>query len=448
MGVIKFSIMLDDGCVLLTQSCYIRGLSKKQYNVLVDVCLKLNDLRNCAVEKTPFVKSSDGKHFNKINFKQVIGNVKKEFKDKYSLIQAGVADAAIKKHVDSFNGFVALKNKSVDGEYDLKVNSPHKHDSGRLHNIIIPRGSITSSKKKLSEGYIELPLSRKYKKELESKDCRPKIKIPENIRDKNLIQVEIIPINNGRMFKANFTYQEEIDPWNLDKEKVMGIDVGVNNFVTIVTTERTPYIVDGRHLKSQIAFKCKKTAYYQSILNKQGLKRSKRIGKINTKFKGIQNNFLNQATNFILQVCQEQDVGTIVLGYNKNFQYKSNMGPTQNQIFTQYAFKKFIDKLLTKCKIHDITLIITEESYTSKSSFLDDDILPTYNENDEEKKHKFKGKRIKRGLYKTLKGILINADVNAACNIIRKSKQKFNKERLCKWAQDAPIKIKLHKNNL
>ena len=134
----------------------------------------------------------------------------------------------------------------------------------RLLSNHIPRGSITSSKKKLSEGYIELPLSRKYKKELESKDCRPKIKIPENIRDKNLIQVEIIPINNGRMFKANFTYQEEIDPWNLDKEKVMGIDVGVNNFVTIVTTERTPYIVDGRYLKSQIAFKCKKTAYYQS----------------------------------------------------------------------------------------------------------------------------------------------------------------------------------------
>ena len=82
----------------------------------MDVCLKLNDLRNCAVEKIPFVKSSDGKHFNKINFKQVIGNVKKEFKDLYSLIQAGVADAAIKKHVDSFNGFVALKNKSIGGD--------------------------------------------------------------------------------------------------------------------------------------------------------------------------------------------------------------------------------------------------------------------------------------------------------------------------------------------
>ena len=216
------------------------------------------------------------------------------------------------------------------------------------------------------------------------------------------------------------------------------------NFAAIVTTEMTPCLVDGRYLKNQIAFKCKKTAHYQSILNKQGLKRSQRISKINEKFKGIQNNFLNHVTAFIMETCQKQDVGTIILGYNRNFQYKSDMGPTQNQIFTQYAFKKFIEKLQIQCQLHDITLIIQEESYTSKSSFLDNDILPVYDENDKQK-HEFKGKQIKRGLYKTLKGIFINADVNAACNIIRKSKQKFNKERLCKWVRDAPIKIKLHK---
>ena len=118
------------------------------------------------------------------------------------------------------------------------------------------------------------------------------------------------------------------------------------------------------------------------------------------------------------------------------------MGKKQNQIFSQIAFKQFKEKRETQTQKHDITLIIQEESYTSKSSFLDNDILPVYDENDKQK-HEFKGKRIKRGLYKTLKGILINADVNAACNIIRKSKQKFNKERLCKWVRDAPIKIKL-----
>ena len=71
------------------------------------------------------------------------------------------------------------------------MNEPKKHDDDCLHNIIILQGSITSSKKKLAEGYIELPLSREYKKGLESNECRPHIKIPENIHDKDIIQVEI-----------------------------------------------------------------------------------------------------------------------------------------------------------------------------------------------------------------------------------------------------------------
>ena len=152
--------MVDENCVYLTQSCLVRGLSKKQYNVLVDVCLKINDIRNCAVELTQLVKSDDDVHYNDLNFIPIIGRFKKEYRTEYSYVQAGVADAAIKKHVDSFNGFVALKNKSIDDEYKLRVNPPKKHDDNRLHNIIIPEGSITSSKKKLEEGYIELPLNR------------------------------------------------------------------------------------------------------------------------------------------------------------------------------------------------------------------------------------------------------------------------------------------------
>lgn len=189
------------------------------------------------------------------------------------------------------------------------------------------------------------------------------------------------------MFKANFTYEVEKEPLDLDKSKVMGIDLGVNNFATIVTSEGTPYIVDGKFLKSQIAFKCKKTAHYQSLLNKQGLKKSARIEKINNKFKGIQNNFLNQTTRFIIDLCIKQDVGTIILGYSKDFQYKTNMKSKDNQVFTHYAFKQFINKLETQCTKYDITLIITEESYTSKSSFLDNDILPVYGENRKEKRN-------------------------------------------------------------
>ena len=144
--------------------------------------------------------------YKKLNYKHIISEVKKEFESTYSFVQTGIANSAIKKHVDSFNAFIALKNKKVDGEYNRCLNEPQKHDDNCLHNIIIPNVSITSSKKKRAEGYIELPLSREYKKGLESKDCRPCIKIPENIRDKRgLFWWKFIPINNGRMFKANFT---------------------------------------------------------------------------------------------------------------------------------------------------------------------------------------------------------------------------------------------------
>ena len=436
--------MSENSKMFLTKSIIIRGLNQKQYDVLVDVSSKLNELRNCAVEITKMFKASDGRHYEKTNYKSIISRVKTEFKKEYSITQSSISNAVIKKHVESFNSYIALTNKKIDGKYDRKVNKPKKHDIGRLHNIIIQKHSITSSKKKLEEGYIELPLSKAYKKTMKDKSCRPRIKIPEDIRDERFIQVEIIPIDNGKMFKANFTYEMEVEPLDLNENNVMGIDLGVNNFAAIVTSEGTPYIVDGRCLKNQIYFKCKKVAHYMSILNKQRLKTSKRIQKINTKFQGKQNNFLNQTVHFILQQCLEQNIGTIILGYNKNFQFKSNMGRKQNQIFTSIAFKKFKEKLETQCKKHEITLILQEESYTSKSSFLDDDILPIYDPSLEKKpKYKFKGIREERGLYKTQEGKYINADVNAAANIIKKRKHEFNYERLYKWVQTAPIKIKL-----
>ena len=259
--------MSENSKMFLTKSIIIRGLNQKQYDVLVDVSSKLNELRNCAVETTKMFKASDGRHYEKTNYKSIISRVKTEFKKEYSITQASISNAVIKKHVESFNSYIALTNKKIDGKYDRKVNKPKKHDTGRLHNIIIQKQSITSSKKKLEEGYIELPLSKAYKKTMKDKSCRPRIKIPEDIRDKKLIQVEIIPIDNGKMFKANFTYEIEVEPWDLDKNNVMGIDLGVNNFAAIVTSEGTPYLVDGRGLKNQIYFKCKKVAHYMSILN-------------------------------------------------------------------------------------------------------------------------------------------------------------------------------------
>ena len=87
--------------------------------------------------------------------------------------------------------------------------------------LLFKKDPLLHLKRSQQKVIYELPLSREYKKELESKKCRPRIKIPENIRDKKIIQVEIIPINNGRMFQANFTYEVEKEPLYLDKSKVI-----------------------------------------------------------------------------------------------------------------------------------------------------------------------------------------------------------------------------------
>ena len=122
------------------------------------------------MEKTLFVKFH-GKHFKKINFKSIISIVKKEFKSEYSCIQTVMVETAIKKYVDSFNGFIALKNNEIDGKYNQEVSPSKKHDDNRLHKIIISKESITSSKKKLEACYIELALKESIKKQLESSDA-------------------------------------------------------------------------------------------------------------------------------------------------------------------------------------------------------------------------------------------------------------------------------------
>jgi putative transposase len=95
------------------------------------------------------------------------------------------------------------------------------------------------------------------------------------------------------------------------------------------------------------------------------------------------------------------------------------MGKRNNQNFVQIPHARFIAMLTYKAELVGITLLLTEESYTSKASFLDCDLLPVRKPNDEAR-YTFSGKRVKRGLYRASNNRYINADVNGAYNIIRK----------------------------
>ncbi|WP_293085822.1 transposase [Moorena sp. SIO4A1] len=135
--------------------------------------------------------------------------------------------------------------------------------------------------------------------------------------------------------------------------------------------------------------------------------------------------FANKAARYVVNWCRENKISKIVIGYNPDLKQRVNMGKRNNQKFTQIPIYMFKDKLESLCQRYGIELAEQEESYTSKASSLDQDELPVWNA-DNPKKYTFSGKRVKRGLYRTSKGWLINADCNGALNIIRKHTSKPN----------------------
>ena len=123
-------------------------------------------------------------------------------------------------------------------------------------------------------------------------------------------------------------------------------------------------------------------------------------------------------SRYIINRLIENQIGILVIGNNPNWKQDINLGKKNNQNFVQIPFFKLIEQLKYKAKLVGIKVIINEESYTSKASFLDWDDLPVYEKG---VKHRFSGKRVKRGLYKASNGIKYNADVNGSLNILRKA---------------------------
>ena len=223
----------------------------------------------------------------------------------------------------------------------------------------------------------------------------------------------------------------------------MAIDIGVDNLATCVSNVETPFIIDGRKLKSINQYWNKQKAYLQSIaMKQQKVRTTHQINRLTSKRNNCVNDYIKKAARVIINNCIENHIGTLYVGYNKGFKYSVNMGKTNNQNFVQIPFGKLHEQLSFLCWTYGIMYQEVEESYTSKSSFLDDDPLPEYKP-EQPYTGAFSGKRIKRGLYRSADGTLINADVNGAYNIMRKGKQNFSKEGLSSGLLESPMRIQI-----
>ncbi len=226
-------------------------------------------------------------------------------------------------------------------------------------------------------------------------------------------QVRIVP--KTYHYSIEVVYEpKDVTQSSSGVEGIAGIDIGLNNLATITSNQKgfVPLIVNGKPLKSINAYYHKKKAVLQSYL-KGERKTSIKIEQLTHKRNVKVDNYLHNASRFIVNHLAANRIGTLVIGKNDNWKQGINLGKRNNQNFVAIPHARFIEMLTYKAQLAGIAVKVIEESYTSKCSFLDDEPCVKHSE--------YKGKRIKRGLFRAGDGRLINADVNGSANIIKKA---------------------------
>ena len=391
----------------LTLKQQVKHLSKKEFRNLKYLSHIAKNLTNEAIYNVRQYYFQNKKYLSyNENYKMLKNS------ENYKKLNSNMAQQILKEVDGSFKSFFGLLKLAKNGQYNFKdIKLPKYLAKDGFTTLVI--GFV-----RLKDDILIVPYSNSFKKTHQE----VKIKLPPVLKDKKIKEIRIIPKQHSRYFEIQYIYEVEEIQRELNKENALGIDLGIDNLCTCVANNGASFLIDGRKLKSMNQYYNKTNAKLQSIKDKQKIEhitlRQKRISrKRNNRIE----DYLSKAARIIINHCLNNDIGKLVLGYNEDFQRNSNIGSINNQNFVSIPYGKLRDKLIYLCKLYGIEFKLQEESYTSKASFFDGDEIPIYDK-ENQKEYIFSGKRIKRGLYQTSKGKLINADCNGALNILRKSK--------------------------
>jgi len=416
----------------------LKHLTKDEYLILKELTHEAKNIVNEAI----YLKRQ---HFFNTGLYLDDKMTRKQMEDNpsYRILNSNMSQQIIKKVDLMFKSFFGLLKAKKSGKVssDRKIHMPRYLDKNGYYTLIIQEVP------KFENNKYYVPYTWKFSKTHK----RIAIKLPLTLVNKKdmIKEIRIVPRYNAKFFEVHYVYNiEETQPQiNFDLSKVLAIDLGINNFATCVTTEGKSFIIDGKKMKSYNQWYNKRNAILSGIKDKQkfGNDLTKQQICLTLKRNNRILDYISKASKYIINYCISNKIGTIILGYREDFQDKFNIGVKNNQIFGYTPFGQFKFKLEYLCDEVGISLIIQEESYTSKASFLDNDDIPIYDKNNL-LEYSFSGRRIKRGLYKSAKGILINADVNAAFNILRKSKIVPNEivRLYSSGALSTPVRIRLH----
>jgi transposase, IS605 orfB family len=389
----------------LTETHQIRP-NHKLYSICDELCFKSKNLYNAALFE--FRQSFFDKELDTLTWQNInrIFNQNNQFD--YRELPSKVSNTVLKKLGNNISSFWSLVKKS---DYNKKVSLPkylHKTE-GRF---IVEFNKQTFSNKRDEDNNLIICKS--------SLDLR----IPTKVEKPQ--QIRIIPKVGCYMIEVVYEVEENRLKQN---QRVAAIDLGLNNLATVVTNDGdNPILISGRKIKSINQYYNKMTSKNKALLP-YNVFTSKSLHRLWLKRNNKISYEIHKVTKFLANYFDERDVSKVIIGNNSGWKNEINLGKRNNQNFVNIPYTKFINQLTYKCQLLGITVIVREESYTSKASFLDYDEIPNYKD---EVIPKFSGKRIKRGLYRSTTR-KINADVNGAYNIMVKENPNYiigNREQL------------------
>ncbi|PTL28661.1 transposase [Lachnospiraceae bacterium oral taxon 096] len=413
----------------LTVKQQVKHLSKEDYITIRELCHTAKNLANEAIYNVRQHYFTEGEFLKYEKNYTLLKN-----SPNYKALNSNMAQQILKEVDGSFQSFFGLLKLVKQGKYaftDCKL--PHYLPKDGYTTLII--GFV-----RLKGNQLILPFSNSFKKTHKSVE----ITIPPILLDKTIKEIRIIPKANARFFEIQYIYEAECIQRNLNTNNALALDLGINNLITAVSNSGQSFIIDGKRLKSINQWFNKENARLQSIKDKQhfGRKSTNRQKAVTRNRNNKVNDYMNKTARRVIDYCIINNIGTLVVGYNETFQLNSHIGKQNNQNFVNIPYGQLRNKLEYLCKLNDIVFVKQEESYTSKSSFWDRDDLPVYNA-DNPKEYPFSGRRLHRGLYKTASGKTINADVNGALNIMRKSSVVDMNILYSRGEVDTPIRIRI-----
>ena len=414
----------------LTVKQQVKHLSKSDYMILKELSHVAKNLANEAIYNVRQYYFTEGEY---LSYEKNYALLKDSCN--YKLLNSNMAQQILKEVDGSFKSFFGLLKLAKKGRYDYRdIHLPGYLPKDGYATLVIGFVRLKGNK-------LIIPYSNAFRKDHETVT----ITIPPVLLNKKVKEIRIIPRSNARFFEIQYTYEAYCIQRNLNQNKALALDLGVNNLVTVVSSEGKSFIIDGKRLKSINQLYNKENARLQSVKDRQGLDCRRMTNRQKALLRNRNNrvnDYISKTARMIVDYCIMNDIGVLVVGYNETFQRYCNLGKSNNQNFLSIPYGRLREKLAYLCELNGILFVKQEESYTSKASFFDRDEIPVYN-CDNPQTYVFSGKRIHRGLYVTSGGMIINADVNGSLNILRKSNVVDLAVLYARGGVDTPVRIRV-----